>query len=403
MGTVQVERPVWAPQTLGDSEELFEDFPYGLVLVALDGGRVINLNRRARQLLLSHSRGSAGPEWSCCELVCHRVGGMLEGRCLSELAAANGDLLPEIRMDVTTGHSRTAAWVTASRVDSDGARLLIHLRPASPGDRRRRSLTPSANGHTNGHAAAAPALRIATLGRFRVQGKNGPIGGDWLEQRPGELLKYLVSERSRAVTNERIAEALWPEAGPSEAHGRVRYYVHVLRERLEPQRPKRSPSNFINAGRGGYRLNIKSVSIDADEFEHEVRAGLAAQIQQGPTAAAPHLIDAMQLYRDDFLPEDPYAEWALNERERLRNLAVEALRALLEDALAENELDGAAVYARRLADMEPFDSEVQRTVLDICLRRGRRSEAVRRYAVLRQRMLRSFGEEPDFELAEVGR
>jgi DNA-binding SARP family transcriptional activator len=51
--------------------------------------------------------------------------------------------------------------------------------------------------------------------------------------------------------------------------------------------------------------------------------------------------------------------------------------------------------------MEPLDSDVQRTLIEVCLRRGRRSEAIRRYGVLRQRMLRSFGQEPDFELSEI--
>ena len=118
-------------------------------------------------------------------------------------------------------------------------------------------------------------------------------------------------------------------------------------------------------------------------------------------AGAPHLIAAMQLYRDDFLAEDPYADWTLNERERLRSLAVEALRTLLDAALREDQLDDAAVYADRLAEMEPFDSEVQQTMIQVCLRRGRRSEALRRYRVLRQRMLRSFGQELDFELSEI--
>jgi DNA-binding SARP family transcriptional activator len=391
--------PVWSRRRLVDSPELFERFPYGLVLVAWEGSRVINLNRKARDLLLSHHRHSIGPQLTCCELICQRIGA-LKGGCLSERAVdvEEGVLLPEIRMDLTTGHSRAAVWVTASPLDSDATELLFHLRQASPDDRRRRNLPHGDNGLP---PRDAPALHILTLGRFRVESEEGPLGGEWLEQRTGELLKYLVCERRRAVANDRIADALWPEAGPNEARSRARYYVHLLRERLEPNRPKRSLSQFVVAGRGGYRLNIENVRIDADEFEHEVRAGLLALLQQGAPAAVPHLESAVRLYRDDFLAENPYAEWTLNERDRLRDLAVEALRALVYAQLGADQLDAAATNARRLAEMEPFDSDVQRTLIYICLKRGRRSEAVRRYAALRQRMLRSFGEEPDFALSEV--
>jgi DNA-binding SARP family transcriptional activator len=210
-----------------------------------------------------------------------------------------------------------------------------------------------------------------------------------------------VCERRGAVTNDRIAEALWPDAGPEEARSRVRYYVHVLREKLEPKRQKRSPSRFVLSSRGGYRLNMKHVRVDADEFEHEVRAGLTALLQQGAQAAVPHLETASRLYREDFLAENPYAEWTLVERDRLRGLAAEGLRALVHAQLGTDQLEAAATQARRLAEMEPFDSDVQRTFIDVCLRRGRRSEAVRHYGLLRQRMLRAFGEEPDFDLSEI--
>ena len=388
---------VWSRRQLVDSPELFENFPYGLVLVARDGKRVINLNRRARDLLLSHHRHTNGAHWTCCDLICRRSGVMLGGGCLSERAAKEGALLPEIRIDLTSGHSRVAVWVAASPLDSNSTELLLHLRPASPDDRRRRNVPHG----DQDDSPETSALQILTFGRFRVESEKGPLGGEWLGQRPGELLKYLVCERRRAVSNDRIAEALWPEAGPDEASSRTRYYVHVLREKLEPDRRKRSPSCFVIAHRGGYRLDASNVRIDADEFEHEVKAGLTALLQQGTQSAVPHLESALRLYSDDFLAEDLYAEWPQHERDRLRDLAVEALRALVYTQLGADQLDNAATHARRLAEMEPFDSDVQRTLIYICLRRGRRSEAVRRYAVLRQRMLRSFGEEPDFDLSEL--
>jgi DNA-binding SARP family transcriptional activator len=390
-----VGHSAWSLQRLIDSPQLFEGFLYGLALVDRNGG-VLYLNRRARELLVPASRASTAAPWTCCDLICSRLGPVVGGVCMSEQATRLGALLPEVRMDIEQERVPRSAWVTVSPIGSKRAALLFHLRPGKPGDRRRR--TPLDWPHL---ADQRPELRILTLGGFRVEGPHGPIGGEWLGQRPGQLLKYVVTERHRVAASDQIAEALWPEAGQSESRSRLRYYVHMLREKIEPDRARRSPSRFVIARRGGYILDTDRVWIDADAFEREARAGLAAFAQGSIEPAARHLRDALRLYQDRFLADDLYDDWALDERERLHELAGRALRVKVEIQMQQGRLEAAADHARRLAEMEPFDTDVQKMFIDICLRRGRRSEAFRRYAVLRKRMLASFGQEPDFDLAEM--
>jgi DNA-binding SARP family transcriptional activator len=389
---------VFSPHRLVQSPALFEQFLYGLVLVDRDGD-VLYLNRKARQLLIPGRSRATGGGWRCCDLICSRLGAVVGGGCMSERVAEAGSQLPEVRIDIEGDRLQAAAWVSGSSLDPHGDQLLFHLRPGSPGDRRRR--TPP-----EWSSQVCPTqrfeLQIVTLGRFGVEGADGPVNGEWMEQRPGQLLKYLVGERRRVVSNDQIAEAMWPEAGPEEARNRLRYYVHALREKLEPERAWRSPSRFVVARRGGYMLDTSQVWIDADEFEREVRAGLAAFEQGLVKPAAAHLAGALSLYQDGFLAEDPYAEWALVERERLQELAGCALRAKMRIQAQLGDLEAVAAHARRLAEMEPFDTDAQKLFIEVCLRRGRRSEALRHYAALRKRMLANFGYEPDFDLASLG-
>jgi DNA-binding SARP family transcriptional activator len=384
---------------LVDSAELFERFPYGLVLTDRDG-RILRLNRAARRLLVSADPEGSDANWTCCDLICSRLGPIIGGGCLSERVSASGAQVPEVRMDIEQDRLRTAAWVTASPLDPDGSQLIFHLRPGRPGDRRRRTPLEWASHAGPSHHSH---LQIVTLGRFQVETAKSPMNGEWLDQRPGQLLKYLVCERRRVVTSDQIGEALWPDAGVSEARNRLRQYVHGLRDKLEPDRGHRSPARFLVARRGGYILDTDGVWIDADEFEREAQAGLLAFAQGLNEPAAAHLSTALRLYQDGFLAEEPYLDWALEERERLRELAGRALRAQVRIYVQLDRLEAAAAQARRLADMEPFDADVQKLFLDICLKRGRRSEAVRRYAFLRKRMLDSFGQEPDFELLDIER
>jgi DNA-binding SARP family transcriptional activator len=148
-------------------------------------------------------------------------------------------------------------------------------------------------------------------------------------------------------------------------------------------------------------IDSDRLALDVDAFEAKAVAGLAAAEQSHPARAERKLAGALDLYRDDFLPNQPYAEWAFAEREYLRNLAGRAMRACGQLALRAGRPDDAAAHFQRLARLEPFDTDVQQQLIEVLLRRGRRSEAMRHYEALRLRMLRAFGDEPDFDLADI--
>lgn len=367
--------------------EAFEHFPHG-ILVTARSGRILMGNRAAQELLGCMLSGEGSPT-TCCEVFgCRRPGGPLENSCLTELAAYAGTRIPEIRVDLVGASTSSAAWVTAAPLDS---RVIFSLRPGDRGDRRRR---------TDPHWTQGPVLRIFALGRLRVESVEGHIGGRWLNQRSGQLLKLLITERRRVVPADELAHALWPEAGIS-GLGNVRYFVHAARDQLEPDRRPRMPSSFIVARDGGYTLDAERLDIDVDRFERHARAGARAFAEGEVAAATARLEEALALYRGEFLADEPYAEWVLAERDRLHTIAGEGLRMLAHIRLAEEDLSGALEHVNRLAEMDAFDLDVQRTLIALCLRTGRRSEAVRRYDTLRKRMLSAFGEVPEFELADL--
>jgi DNA-binding SARP family transcriptional activator len=287
--------------------------------------------------------------------------------------------------------ARTGAlWVTAAPLDPEGSAVVFEMRPGSTQDRRARTRPQWTDG---------PSLRIFALGPMRVETREGAIGGGWLEQRPGQLLRFLVTERHRVVPTEVIASAVWGQTGRN-APNTVRHFVHALRERLEPQRPY-AGSSFVVSRRGGYALNGERVWIDVDEFEQEVRRGRTALASGDRSRAFERFDRAVELYRDDFLADEPYAEWAFPERERLRGLAGDTLRSL--SALCEHEPHRSASYLERLGGMEPFDNDVHRDLIAAFLRLGRRSRAVRHYHAFGRRLMGAFGDVPDFDLADIMR
>jgi DNA-binding SARP family transcriptional activator len=384
---LEVEDPQ-AQWTATLEHEAFRLFPYGLMVVERDG-RIVSHNLVAARLI--EAAGQDPATLTCCTLLgCNLADTVLAEACVTELVLKRKASLPEVRVDVPIGEGVEAMWIAAAPLGEEGSHVVLQLRPGLAHDRRRR---------TDPHWMAAPRLRIQTLGRTVVESPEGPIGGSWLDQRTGQLLKYLVVERHRAVHADEIGENIWPEADFAIAAS-VRYYVHALRRKLEPQRGKREPSTFVASGAGCYRLNPDNVQVDADEFETHVTTGLAA-VEIAPQAAAEEIERGLALYRGDFLADTPYADWAMLERHRLHDLACMGLRSLTQISLDRRLIDNAIRSLERLASLQPYDEEVHRQLMELCIAKGRRSEAVRRYTSLRARIRRTFGHDPSFKLVDL--
>jgi DNA-binding SARP family transcriptional activator len=269
--------------------------------------------------------------------------------------------------------------------------VVLQVRAGVTGDRRRR---------TEPHWMGGPQLRIFTFGRSRVESGEGPLAGEWLGHRPGHVLKYLITHRDRVVPTDELIEVFWPAAGPRGVTS-VRQAVHTLRDRLEPTRAKHAGSAFVAARSGGYELERAAMWIDADDFVMSVREGLKAIAQGELETGEAALARATGLYKGDFLAEEAYADWALPERERLRDLAAQALRAMSEVKEGQNDLEAATEPLLRLAELEPYDMDIQRDLVVMFLRRNRPQDAHRRHELVRQRYRKMFGEDPPFELADA--
>ncbi len=361
------------------AQAVLEHLPAGVVVLDAEG-RLASGNPAAERLLgVIPSDGAA----RCCDVLgCRRPGTALEARCIAETVRSRGDVVGELLVHAPGGD----AWLTGAPLGGEGG-VVLHLRPGGEAG-----------------TGADDRLRIRALGPMRLEVGGAVLEGDWLSHRPGQVLKYLIAMRGHPVGSEELLDAFWPQPGGTPAATNVRQAVHALRDRLEPDRERQAPSRYI-AGRrgGGYELAAGAVIIDADVFVAAAEAGLNALRDGDATRAEAALARAASLYRGDFLADETESDWANRERDRLRTLAGRVLRALAGLNVRAGELDAASENLQRLAELEPLDVDAQRQMLTLLMRRGRRTEAARRYEVVCRRFRRELGEDPSFELAELAR
>jgi len=357
----------------------FEALPSAALLLAPDGA-LLAFNPAAGVVLGPRARiGSR-----CCDFLgCRPPGEGLGAGCVTELVQRGEHAHAERQIQLYDGAS---AWLSAAAAGAQGHVVVMLNRLAGPAGLAREELPPR--------------LRVRALGRTRIESDADPLATEWLGHRPGQLFKYLVCERGRVVPLEELLEVFWPNAGRAGATS-VRQAIHTLRDRLEPDRPRGKASGYVIARTGGYELTPGRVWIDADDFEAQARAGLEALHRGATERAETSLAAAALAYEGDFLADEPYAEWALAERERLRDLAAQVLRGLAGLKLETGDEEAAGEHLQRLAELEPLDLQAQRDLIALMLRRGRHSEALRRYDLVRRRYKRTFGSDPGFTLADL--
>jgi DNA-binding SARP family transcriptional activator len=359
--------------------QVFDDLP-SATLVLDSSGAVLAHNAAARELF---GEALEREGLRCCDIVGCNRGSFerpLAHHCLTAAVLEKGSALRELDFALGDRRMEIAAAPLAG-----GIGAVVEVWRAE----------------TRTIAAPAPEpLRITTLGGLKLEREGHDLGGDWLHHRPGQLLRYLICARGHRVPVDELVEALWPDSS-RQGITSLRQSVHQLRERLEPGRARHTHSTFVQARAGAYSLDMSAVIVDADEFETEANAALLTSERATATAATPQLARAGELYTGEFLADAPYAEWALEERERLRAQAARVLRKLADLHLDEGEPLAASEALQRLVELEPLDQEAHRDLIALMLQRGRHAEAARRYDVFRHRFRRAFESDLEFSLSEL--
>jgi DNA-binding SARP family transcriptional activator len=232
-------------------------------------------------------------------------------------------------------------------------------------------------------------LRVQTLGRFQVQRGRATVGADeWHREKARSLFQLLVANRGRFLQRDEIAAALWPEANADTAEGQFKVTLNTLQGVLEPQRPPRAPTLFVQRRGSSYGLNPAApLWIDAAVFEEWV-----AQANSEPNEGRKRelLQQALTLYEGDFLPKCLYEDWCRQERERLRRLYLNAALQTAELLLAGDEADQVAHLCQQILTVDECLEPAYQLLIRAHLRRGDRVQALRAYerceACLRQEL-----------------
>lgn len=203
-------------------------------------------------------------------------------------------------------------------------------------------------------------LEIFLLGRFAVEyaGEAVPQRA-WKRRRPVELLTALALAPGRVLHREELIDRLWPDKDLDAGANNLYRALHDLR--------RITGEDVVTVERGAVRLH-ETTWVDVAAFEEAV-AGTSWD----------RVLEGLELYRGDLLPDDPYSDAIGPRREGLRQRFVDAaLRVARQDR--EVEVDRRIHVLRRLVELDPTLEEGHRLLMAALAQVGRPGDAARQYA-----------------------
>jgi DNA-binding SARP family transcriptional activator/DNA-binding CsgD family transcriptional regulator len=238
------------------------------------------------------------------------------------------------------------------------------------------------------------SLRIQLLGGFRLQVGARQISPAAIRGKASWLVKLLALSPSHRLHREEVVDRLWPDleadAGLNNLHG----VLHRLRLTLEPDLVRGPQSSYVTLDEAVLALRApSSVWVDAEAFND---ACADAHGSDDPRAFRV----ALDLYRGDLLPEEPYVEWVATARECMRQSYLDLLLELAAVHERRSELWAAIGTLNRLVAADPCHEEAHVSLMRNYGQAGRRADALRQYQRLAS-SLRELDVEPDAESRRV--
>src|SRR4249920_2315406 len=119
-----------------------------------------------------------------------------------------------------------------------------------------------------------------------------PLGG----AKQQALLAVLVLNANRAVSTDRLIDALWGERAPDGAAHTVQVFVSQLRKALRVDGGRSSDELLVTQGRG-YVLRTGPGRVDLYRFETLIDRGRKALADRDPAGASALFREALDLWR----------------------------------------------------------------------------------------------------------
>lgn len=237
--------------------------------------------------------------------------------------------------------------------------------------------TPSPQASAGPAPPPGPALAVTLLGAFQATFDDQPLQG-WPGRLSRGLFRYLIAHREQPIPRLTLMAQFWPDADPSAARNCLNVALHTVRSVL---RAVTSAPVLLFEDDAYHFSPAITVWVDAEEFSARLAEAQRLERDGRLYAALAEYGQAVSLYRGEFMADEPYLDWPIMERVRLRMQYLDALDRLSRQYLEHDRTAECIQLCHLMLRHDNCHEEAHHRLMQCYARQGQRHLAVQQYHI----------------------
>ena len=213
------------------------------------------------------------------------------------------------------------------------------------------------------------------------------------------LMAYLIVFRNKTISQEAIINALWPDGCSGSPKNALKNLVYRLRNLLNAYDIPYA-KELVAFQQGAYRWNNKLPSeVDTEKFEQLKKMAQNSKLSEDLRVKS--YLEAISLYRGDFLPVLCYEEWVVPLVNYYRSSYLKCVHEASALLLKLKQYDSVVSICEQAVIVDPLDEGIHRYLIFSLVKLGKQQKALEHYRYVRDLFYRELGVKPSKAMRDL--
>ena len=217
------------------------------------------------------------------------------------------------------------------------------------------------------------------------------------------LLSFFIANRQKALSQDEIITAIWLDDeidNPSSALKNLVYRIRTMLTGHDFPYAK----DLVIFQQGAYHYNnLLNTQVDSERFEQLCQEALKGADEEEPQVKLPLLLEAIDLYKGDFLPGSAYEGWVVPVKAYYHSLYMKCVYAVLEALHKLKNYEEIERICEQALKIEQLDEKVHKFLIYSQVKQGKQAQALAHYNHVTDLFYRELGVSPSRSLRNLYR